>query len=238
MALIACPTASIGSVQKHDVKAAQAAFPDLITPGVYHCGYHDESSFGATSYLLVRDQDGSSGGGNILVDAPRFNKPLLRRLEEMGGVKTIFLTHRDDVGDYAKFADHFGATTVIHRDDVGPDTERAELKVEGTESVTLDPEVTLVPVPGHTRGSMCLIYRDEVCFAGDHVAWSPSRKHVYAFRDSCWYSWGEQVRSMERLALHRFEWILPGHGERCHFGAPEMQAQMATCIAWMKKKAR
>src|SRR5439155_7487140 len=29
-ALVACPTASIGTTQKHDVRAARAAFPELI----------------------------------------------------------------------------------------------------------------------------------------------------------------------------------------------------------------
>ena len=65
MALVSCPTASIGTQSKHDVTAVTAALPDPIDNNVYHCGYHAESSFGATSYLIVREE------GNVLVDSPR-----------------------------------------------------------------------------------------------------------------------------------------------------------------------
>jgi hypothetical protein len=30
----------------------------------------------------------------VLIDCPRYNPVLARRLEEMGGLSTIFLTHR------------------------------------------------------------------------------------------------------------------------------------------------
>ncbi len=38
---------------------------------------------------------------------------------------------------------------------------------------------------------------------------------------------------MARLAEHRFEWILPGHGRRCHFPAARMKAEMRRCLEWM-----
>src|SRR5438477_1931953 len=51
-ALIACPTSSIGSVEKHDMKRALAAYPELIEEDVYRCGFTSENSFGAFSYLI------------------------------------------------------------------------------------------------------------------------------------------------------------------------------------------
>ncbi len=228
-ALVACPTGSIGTVERHDFRSAREAFPLPIAQHVYHCGWHAESSFGATSYLIVRPDE---RGGNVLIDSPRFNRTLVRRLQELGGVRTLFLTHRDDVADHERFAAHFACRRVAHADDAPRGTE---LKVEGREPVALDPEIRLIPVPGHTRGSMCLLYRDEFLFSGDHVAWSETRGHVYAFRSACWYDWSEQIRSMERLARERFEWILPGHGWRCHFAKAEMALQMQRCIEWMKK---
>lgn len=92
-----------------------------------------------------------------------------------------------------------------------------------------------MPVPGHTRGSACLLYRERYLFSGDHVAWSRGRQEIYAFRDACWYDWEAQCKSMERLARHRFEWILPGHGTRCRFPEHEMAARMQACIAWMRR---
>src|SRR4051812_25337449 len=52
MALLACPVAAIGAVEKHDLRAAQAAFPEELADGVYHCGYHAAESYGAASYLI------------------------------------------------------------------------------------------------------------------------------------------------------------------------------------------
>jgi len=227
LALIACPTASIGVTEEHDLAAAARAFPLAIQGEVYHCGFHDEASFGATSYLVVRP------GGNVLVDVPRWNAPLASRIRALGGVRTIFLTHRDDVAGHGRWAEQFGAERVMHaRDSAGVEVERA---LEGDEPIELEEDLLAVPTPGHTEGSACLIYRSKFLFSGDHVAWSESRGHVYAFRSACWYDWRTQIASMERLARQRFEWILPGHGWRCQFDADEMQRQMARCIEWMRQ---
>src|SRR5262249_58086807 len=65
MALVACPTSSIGTVPKIDAKPAASLFPERIEDGVFYCGFTAESSFGASSYLLIRPE------GNLLVDSPR-----------------------------------------------------------------------------------------------------------------------------------------------------------------------
>src|SRR5919198_6498559 len=85
MALVACPTASIGSTEHHDARIGIDAFPQLITDNVYYCGFNAESSFGAWSYLITRPQ---SQGGNVLIDSPRFATQLVKRIEAMGGVRT------------------------------------------------------------------------------------------------------------------------------------------------------
>lgn len=95
------------------------------------------------------------------------------------------------------------------------------------------PAPLAIPAPGHTRGSACLLADETFLFSGDHVAWSPERGHIYAFRDAYWHDWRELRRSMARLAEHRFEWILPGHGRRCHFPANRMRAEMRRCLDWM-----
>jgi glyoxylase-like metal-dependent hydrolase (beta-lactamase superfamily II)/ferredoxin len=228
MALVACPTASIGTTERHDLKPILAAFPDPIDGPVSHCGYHAEASFGATSYFIARP------GGNVLVDSPRFAGPLVRRLEELGGVRHMILTHQDDVADHAKFAAHFGCTRVLHEADVTADTRDVERAVAGREPVALADDLLFIPTPGHTRGSACLLHADRYLFTGDHLAWSETRGHVYGFRDACWYDWGEVIASTRRLLPQRFEWILPGHGRRCHFPQEEMDAQMRRGLQWME----
>ena len=227
MALVACPTASIGTRERHALGPVLDAFPDPIDGPVFHCGFHHESSFGAASYLIVRP------AGNVLVDSPRFAGPLVRRLEALGGLRWMVLTHRDDVGDHARFAGHFGCERVLHAADVVQGTRDVERRIEGGEPVALDEDLLVIPTPGHTRGSMCLLFDEHFLFTGDHIAWSPALGQIYAFRGVCWYDWGELVRSVERLAAYRFEWILPGHGFRCRFDAEAMPGELARCLAWM-----
>jgi glyoxylase-like metal-dependent hydrolase (beta-lactamase superfamily II)/ferredoxin len=228
-ALVTCPTASIGALGSHDVKSAVRAYPEPVDSGVYFCGFASESSYGASSYLITRPE------GNVLVDSPRFTRPLARRVAEMGGVKLMFLTHRDDVADHEDWANHFNAERVIHRDDLTGATAGVERVIEGREAAALDDGLIVIPTPGHTRGHSVLLYRDRYLFSGDHLWWSPNYQSLHASRNVCWYSWAEQTRSMERLLDYRFEWVLPGHGRRAHFSPDRMREQLRSCVARMKE---
>ncbi len=246
MALVCCPTASIGSALGRNAGPAVASFPIQVAvagdaekkantrPGrlkdVYFCGFTSEASFGAWSYLIT----GADAAGNVLVDCPRFTRPLVRKLEQMGGVSLMFLTHRDDIGDHVKFAAHFGCPRVMHVAD-GAARLGIERMVEGDEPLPLGPELLAIPAPGHTRGHMVLLYREQALFTGDHLAWEPEHGTLTAFRDVCWYSWPQQTRSMERLLPYRFEWVLPGHGRIGHCSAAEMHQHLVSCIERMKR---
>lgn len=228
-ALLACPTASIGTIEKpKDIKEAQQSFPILVAENVYHCGYHSEDSYGAASYLIVLPE------GNILVDSPRFTPPLVKRLEEMGGIRYMYLTHRDDVADHKKYREHFGCQRILHTDDITSGTRDVEIQLTGTEPYQLTPDLLILPVPGHSKGHTVLLYKNLFSFTGDHLAWSSRLNQLIAFRDVCWYSWQEQIKSMRKLANYSFEWVLPGHGRRYHADAKTMHQQMQQCIAWME----
>jgi len=231
MALVACPTASIGTTSHQSAREGAAAFPDRIAGDVYFCGFTSELSFGGWSYLIVRppEQD-----GNVLVDSPRFTAPLVKRIEQMGGVQLMFLSHRDDIADHAKFAEHFRCPRVMHRED-GANRMGIERVISGKDEVRLDGDLLLIPTPGHTRGHQVLLYRDQALFTGDHLAWSPERQTLQAFRDYCWFDWTEQTRSMERLLAHRFEWVLPGHGRIHGSSVEEMHRHLERCVERMRK---
>lgn len=227
--IVACPTSSIGTTRDYDARLGVAAFPERLDENVFYCGFNAESSFGAWSYLVVRPED---EGGNVLIDSPRFTRPLVRRIEELGGVRTIFLTHRDDVADQEKYARHFKASRVMHGDDNAA-RYGVERVVEGVEAARLDRDLLVIPTPGHTRGHAVLLYRDKYLFTGDHLAWSPTRGTLTAFRSACWYSWTVQTRSMRRLLEYKFEWVLPGHGRIHHATAQEMHTELERCVEWM-----
>jgi glyoxylase-like metal-dependent hydrolase (beta-lactamase superfamily II) len=86
-----------------------------------------------------------------------------------------------------------------------------ERRIEGDEPVALADDLLVVPVPGHTAGSAALLYRERWLFTGDHL-WGDAEGRLDASSSVCWWDWGAQTRSMERLLDHRFEAVLPGHG--------------------------
>lgn len=227
-ALLACPTASIGTVAKPtNIKKAQASLPILVAENVYHCGYHSEKSFGAASYLIQRPE------GNILIDSPRFTPPLVKRLEAMGGIRYLYLTHRDDVADHQKYQEHFGCDRILHADEITDQTRDVEIKLAGLDPIEFAEDILIIPVPGHTKGHTVLLYKNKFLFSGDHLAWSGRLNKLIAFRNHCWYSWPELVKSMHKLASYSFEWILPGHGRRYYADADTMREKLQQCVDWM-----
>jgi glyoxylase-like metal-dependent hydrolase (beta-lactamase superfamily II)/ferredoxin len=230
MAIVSCPTSAIGTASKVDVNEGVLALPDPITQDIFYCGYASESSFGAASYLVRRE------GGNVLVDSPRAARPLMERIEAIGGVETMFLTHRDDVADHARYASRFECARVMHSRDVGPDTGDVERRIRGDHPVSLAADLLAIPTPGHTRGSMALLVQGTLLFTGDHLWGSEDGAGLEAGRDVCWYSWAEQTRSMEKLLAFEFEWVLPGHGPRFHAPARTMRTELEKLIRRMKSR--
>jgi glyoxylase-like metal-dependent hydrolase (beta-lactamase superfamily II) len=189
-----------------------------------------KTSFGAASYFIQRPD------GNILIDSPSSTSCLVDRLDELGGVKYLYLTHRDDVADHQQFHDRFKCDRILHSDDITQGTKDVEIKLVGAENFELAPDISIVPVPGHSKGHTVLLYRNKFLFTGDHLAESPYFDGLYAFRNFCWYSWQEQIVSMAKLARYDFEWVLPGHGRRYHKDLNTMKHKMQECVAWMKER--
>ena len=231
-ALVTCPTASIGTTSRRDARPAVKSYPDAVTEGVFFCGFAAEASFGAASYLVVRPE------GNVLVDSPRFARPLARAIEALGGVRWMFLTHRDDVADHERWASYFDAERIIHHNDLTSGTAHVERILSGLADAPLADDLVAIPTPGHTRGHAVLLFENRVLFSGDHLWWSAAYRSLYASPNVCWYSWAEQTKSVERLLDYSFEWVLPGHGRRAHGTAAEMREQLAVCLARMQTRHR
>ncbi|HJV37237.1 MAG TPA: MBL fold metallo-hydrolase [Geothrix sp.] len=226
MALVACPVGSIGTDDRTDVPAATKAFPHPVAEDVYFCGYTSEKSFGAWSYLIRRP------GGNVLVDSPRASEVLMKNLETLGGVATMVLSHRDDVADHAAYHARFQCERIMHVADGFTGLERL---VEGDEPISLAEDLLLIPTPGHTAGSVCLLYRD-VLFTGDHLWWNPVQGRLSASRTYNWHSWARQLDSLERLLAFDFAWVLPGHGSIHHADSPAaMRADLRRALGLLRR---
>jgi glyoxylase-like metal-dependent hydrolase (beta-lactamase superfamily II)/ferredoxin len=229
-ALLACPTGSIGCLADDDPKAVMKDFPLLIEEPVFYCGYNSPKSFGGNSYFIRHP------AGNWLIDSPKFVTPLVQQLAALGGISHIFLTHRDDVADAEKYAKHFGSRRIIHRDELSSQPG-AEVVLEGEGPWELVPGFLAIPTPGHTNGHCVLLFSDRFLFTGDHLDWDRDTRKLSASEDYCWYSWPQQAESMERLGGYRFEWVLPGHGQKVRLPAAEMKMQLLRLVESMKAKS-
>jgi len=229
-ALVACPTASIGTVKKTNLKKAQDSFPLEINAGIFINGYNSKDSYGADSYFV------KSSAGNWLVDSPRFTKKLVRKFEELGGVKYIFLTHQDDVADSDLYAKHFHAQRIIHKLD-SHSSKDAEIILSSEKDKIID-EGKIIFTPGHTQGHQVLLWDEKYLFTGDHFAWLNRLNRFGSFRDACWHSWEEQIGSVEKLrSLTKVQWVFPGHGHRKQVAEKSFDQIIDDAVVWMKSVA-
>jgi glyoxylase-like metal-dependent hydrolase (beta-lactamase superfamily II) len=226
-ALLACPVGALG-VAGSSPKVADL-YPVALAEGVYYCGFNSPKAYGANAFFMQRP------AGNLLIDCPRFAGPLVRRLEALGGIADIFITHRDHPADADRYAAHFGARVWIHEDDRRAAPWATHL-VAGLEPKTIAPRAVIVPLPGHTEGSAALLVDDAYLFTGDSLFWSRARQDLSAFRRQCWYDWQVHAGSLERLAReHAFSWVLAGHGDRRQLPADEMRGRTLALVERMRR---
>ena len=223
-----CPVVAVRSPP--DLREPAQVFPFEIEPGVFMLGYNARSSFGANSYLVSRD------AGNVMIDGSRWTRRLTGWLEANGGLSTILLTHRDDVGDAARYAGHFGARVFIHRDDAAG-ADFATDFFDGTSPSAAAPGITAIPVPGHTRGSVVFLTSAGILFTGDSLAWDHQHGRLTAFRQACWYDWSTQLTSLGALEAYRFRRILPGHGGLVALDPDAMAAALHRMLVRLRSDA-
>jgi glyoxylase-like metal-dependent hydrolase (beta-lactamase superfamily II) len=94
-----------------------------------------------------------------------------------------------------------------------------------------------IPTPGHTKGHCVLLFQNRFLFTGDHLDWDRDEQQLAASEDYCWYSWPQQAESMERLAAYRFEWVLPGYGQKVRLPAAEMRGQILRLAESMRERS-
>lgn len=189
------------------------------------CGHNSVHTAGANAYLLRRPALGTA----LMIDTPRWSASLAGRYEAYGPVTDVLLTHRDHAAHGRRYADHFGARLWIHEGDLdaAPGADRV---LRGTEPVEVGPGgsgVIAYPLPGHTEGSVLYVADELYCFSGDSFYWSRTTDDLEVAASVTWYSIEVLAASLERTAgALRFEWLLPGHGDRMRLPAAEMARRL------------
>ena len=223
-----CPTRSVRTASRQ--RPPEGLYPHELSPGIYLCGHNARASYGAHSYFVKRPD------GNILVDSPVFTRKLVQPFEDMGGMAKIILSHRDDVADADKWASHFGAEVYIHQEDrdAAPYATHVIEGVSPAESTVVGTGLRIIPVPGHTQGSVVLLLDNTFLLTGDSLCWLRDQEALHAFRQACWYSWPVQKQSLAALADYEFEQIFPGHGAWSpRLGADEMKQRLLALVGKM-----
>jgi glyoxylase-like metal-dependent hydrolase (beta-lactamase superfamily II) len=227
-AAYACHTRSIRRDQG-ELDPALDPFPLPLDEHVYLCGHNSRHTAAANSYLLRRRT------GNLMIDTPRWSAALATRYEALGPVTEVLLTHRDHAAHGRRYADHFGARLWIHEGDLDAAPDADEI-LRGTEPIEIADGVTAHPLPGHTEGSVLYLADDTYCFSGDSFYWSRTAGDLEVAEGVTWYSITALAASLERTAPRiRFEWALPGHGDRKRLPAKEMTARLRDLAARTRK---
>ena len=222
-ALVACPTGSIKAPR--GLKLPDDVFPQLLAENLWRLGYNDNSSAGAHPFFIH-----STSGLNFMADGPRFVPKLVKFIEEQGGLDHVLLTHRDDVGSAARYAKHFGARLWIHENDRAAAPEATDI-LTGYEITEPIPGCTVIPIPGHTIGSVAFLI-DEKLFVGDTLGWELAANQLWTNPIFCWDDWEMQRRSLNRLPKFRFTYVCAGHNASIGFPHERMQAELAKALAY------
>jgi glyoxylase-like metal-dependent hydrolase (beta-lactamase superfamily II) len=163
---------------------------------------------------------------------------IVQAFEERGGIRYIFLSRKDDVADAARYAKTFHATRIIHRAD-SPAMPSAEWIIDGEDAVQAEPEFVFIPVPGHTAGSVSLLYNNRFLFSGDHLWWDREFQQIGTQERLVWDD-AKLEESVRTLLNYSFEWILPGHEERIALHRDDMKDAVEKLIyrRWPLKNSR
>ncbi|MEU8891547.1 MBL fold metallo-hydrolase [Streptomyces sp. NPDC048442] len=221
----ACPTRSIRPPTGR-LDADLDPFPLALDATVHLCGHNSPHTAGANSYLVHR-----ADGTAMMVDTPRWSTSLAARYEALGPVTDVLLTHRDHAAHGRRYADRFGARLWIHEGDLdaAPDADRV---LRGTDPVEIAEGMMAFPLPGHTRGSVLYLADERYCFSGDSFYWSRTTADIEVADNVTWYSIEELAASLTRTAHRlRFEWLLPGHGDRRHLPSDDMARRLRQLTA-------
>lgn len=202
MAAEVCPTKSIGTESD---RRWRKHHPVEVTAGVWRTGSNSAETAGGNAFVVRRQS------GNVLIDAPRFTASVRSDVAQLGGLRTILLTHRDDVGDAERYADAFSADVWIHEADRNA-APFATRMLSGTDPVEVTDGVLAIPTPGHTEGHVMYLVDGETLFTGDSLSWDPDLEDLWAEEFVCWWSWPDQLDSLDRLAQHSFVRVIPTHG--------------------------
>jgi len=165
--------------------------PRAVAAGIYAFS-PNRDTMGATAYFLTEPS------GNILVDCPAWNLTHQDFVQQQGGVRWLFVTHRGGIAHVKEIQQSTGCEVVIQEQEAYllPDVD--------TTSFHQDFEFSSVSraiwTPGYSPGSACLYttVQGGVLFTGRHLLPNQQGEPV-PLRIAKTFHWPRQLRSVQQL---------------------------------------
>ena len=116
-------------------------------------------------YYLVTHNE-----GNFLIGCPeKLPKELSTKIDEIGGIDFIFISHRDDVGIACQFKEKLNAKIIIHQSEA-KFVKDCKVDIPFKTDKLIIKDVEVIHTPGHTLGNSCLLFKDyKYLFTGDQI---------------------------------------------------------------------
>jgi len=167
----------------------------------------NRDTLGGTAYFIVENV------GNILIDCPAWNEVNHQFLQEHGGVRWLFITHRGGIGKVRDISLAFGCDILIQEQEAYllPKLNLTPFQRE----FTLSPDSSAIWTPGHSPGSSCLYHARSggVLFSGRHLLPNPQGEPV-PLRTPKTFHWPRQLASVQflrdRFTPATLHYICPG----------------------------
>jgi len=161
----------------------------------------NRDSLGGTAYLIV--ETSSPVPGNLLIDCPAWNEENQAFLQQQGGVRWLFLTHRTAHVKAKEIQQRFGCEIVVQEQEAYllPNLAVRSFQQDFHWSSSLSqPQNRALWTPGHSPGSACLYWAAQggILFSGRHLL--PNAQGDPApLRTAKTFHWPRQIQSTRRI---------------------------------------
>lgn len=160
-----------------------------ILPGILEFQDRSPSTHGGRSFLVTGPKY------NLMVDTPACTPRVLNAVRLTGGLRYLFLSHHDEIGEIEAIHRVTGGAVIMHRSRM--DQVPCGVDLVFDTDFEVEPGVTVIHTPARSLDSSCLlVHRGElrVLFTGNHI---PPRG-------------GQDAR---RLLELEFDYLIPASGE-------------------------
>ncbi|WP_267384622.1 MBL fold metallo-hydrolase [Cyanobacterium sp. uoEpiScrs1] len=168
----------------------------------------NQDTLGLTTYFILEKT------GNILVDCPNWNQQVEDFLQQHGGVRYLFITHRGCISKSVKSLQNALKCSVVLQE------QEAYLLPEITvtsfkEEILLSSDIKGIWTPGYSPGSSCLYWslHGGILFTGRHLLFDSSG-NLTPLRSAKTFHWSRQLNSVQVLLNHftysSLTYICPG----------------------------